>query len=149
MDTADKEIPERDPDRVNLPDHYAALKVQASASQQEIGRAYRALMRNLHPDVDHPDADAGRPADSVAREAAGERGAAQKNELLRIMQAFAVLRDPRRRAAYDQSVAELQAVSRPGRGPQSVPVRYIRRHESRPRPTIGITPVRWESGPWA
>lgn len=127
------------PDGGSLPDHYAALQVQASASQQEIARAYRALMRNLHPDV-----DGGRPAGS----AEGGQDAA-KSELLRIMQAFAVLRDPGRRAAYDQSRARSREVSHQRTGPQGIPVRHVRRQENQPRPTIRITPVRWESGPWA
>lgn len=141
MDTPHGEKPGRDiPDAACQPDHYAALQVRPSASQQEIARAYRALMRNLHPDV-----DGGRPPQS----AAGEEGAARNNELLRIMQAFAVLRDPGRRAAYDRSRARSQAVSRPAAGPQDIPVRYVRRQENQPSPTIRISPVRWESGPWA
>lgn len=138
------------PDKAELPDHYAALRVAASASQQEIARAYRTRMRSLHPDVDSPEIDSpeidgGRPAPS----AAGGNAAARKDELLRIMQAFAVLRDPGRRAAYDRSLAERQMVSRPATGPQSIPVRHIRSRGSRAGATIRITPVRWESGPWA
>lgn len=123
---------------MDTPDHYAALQVRPSASQQEIARAYRALMRNLHPDVDgvrHPGA-------------ADEDAAAQKNELLRIMQAFAVLRDPASRAVYDRHVAGGR-VARPESGPQTIPVRKVRHHEDPSGPTIRITPVHWESGPWA
>ena len=128
------------PDKVELPDHYAALRVEASASQQEIARAYRARMRSLHPDVDvGPGGPGGADGNAAAR----------KNELLRIMQAFAVLRDPARRAAYDRSLAERQTVSRPETGPQSIPVRRVRSRENRAGATIRITPVRWESGPWA
>jgi DnaJ-class molecular chaperone len=128
------------PDKVELPDHYAALRVEASASQQEIARAYRARMRSLHPDVDVGPRNPG---------GADGNAAARKNELLRIMQAFAVLRDPARRAAYDRSLAERQMVSRPETGPQSIPVRRVRSRENRAGATIRITPVRWESGPWA
>ena len=134
-----------DPDRPNLPDYYAALRVDASASQQEISRAYRALMRNLHPDVD---------GGSPGRAETGQSDPALKNsvrnnDLLRIMQAFAVLRDPARRAAYDQSRASPQTETRrQASGAQSIPVRYIRSRENQPRPAIRITPVRWESGPW-
>jgi len=162
---AKRDEPERHhPDRADPPDHYAALQVEASASQQEIARAYRALMRNLHPDVEHPDAGGG----SLGGTAAGQPGPAtngpatngaatngpatnneaRTNDLLRIMQAFAVLRDPGRRAAYDQSRAARQPVSRPQAGPQGIPVRYVRSEAGQPRPTIRITPVRWESGPW-
>ena len=137
-------------DRANLPDHYAALRVNSSASQQEIARAYRALMRKLHPDV-----DGGSPALSPARDCPAKQSrtegnaAAQQNELLGIMQAFAVLRDPVRREAYDQEVAHLQASARPEVEPQRIPVRHVRSHTDNPDHTIRITPVRWESGPWA
>lgn len=137
-------------DRADLPDHYAALRVKSSASQQEIARAYRALMRKLHPDV-----DGGSPARSPAKDSPAKPGrtegnaAARQNELLVIMQAFAVLRDPVRRAAYDQASADRQAGARPETEPQSIPVRHDRGRTSRPDHTIRITPVRWESGPWA
>lgn len=137
-------------DSADLPDHYAALRVKSSASQQEIARAYRALMRKLHPDV-----DGGSPARSPAKDSPAKPGrtvgnaVAQQNELLRIMQAFAVLRDPDNRAAYDRSLAERQAAARPEAGPLSIPVRYVRSRDNRPADTIRITPVRWESGPWA
>lgn len=105
----------------NTPDHYATLRVQADATQQEISRAYRALMRSRHPDVDG--------------------GSTPEGELLEIMQAFNVLRDPQRRAAYDQQRAAAAA--------QAVPVRRVRSHGGFSGPAIRVTPVRWESGPWA
>lgn len=147
---AKRDEPERHhPDRIDPPDHYAALQVEASASQQEIARAYRALMRNLHPDIEHPDIEGGSLGGTAAGQPAEARNhEARTNDLLRIMQAFAVLRDPGRRAAYDQSRAAGKPVSRPQAGPQSIPVRYVRSQAGQPRPTIRITPVRWESGPW-
>ncbi|MFE4835759.1 J domain-containing protein [Arthrobacter sp. NPDC056691] len=98
------------------PDYYAALHVSRAASQEEIARAYRALMRRHHPDV------------------AG--GDAVPDELQLIMEAFAVLRDPKRRAAHDRGAV---------RQPHNVPVHVTRR----PEPPLRVTPVRWESGPWA
>jgi DnaJ-class molecular chaperone len=147
---ANRDKPEKhDPDTANLTDHYAVLQVDASASQQEIARAYRALMRNLHPDVDHPDVDGGSPGGAAAGQSgSGQSGSARNSDLLRIMQAFAVLRDPASRATYDQSRAGPAAVSRPQAGPQTIPVRYVRSRGSQTRPMIRITPVRWESGPW-
>lgn len=147
---AKRDEPERHhPDRIDPPDHYAALQVEASASQQEIARAYRALMRNLHPDIEPPDVEGGSLEGTAAGQPAEARNhEARTNDLLRIMQAFAVLRDPGRRAAYDQSRAAGKPVSRPQAGPQSIPVRYVRSQAGQPRPTIRITPVRWESGPW-
>ena len=161
---AKRDKPEgRHPDTTDQPDHYAALRVDASASQQEIARAYRALMRSLHPDIDGGSragraagqSDTGQPASGQPDEgqpASGQPGAGQSgarnNDLLRIMQAFAVLRDPVRRAAYDKSRAATKTVGRPQAGPQTIPVRYVRNWDSQPRPAIRITPVRWESGPW-
>jgi DnaJ-class molecular chaperone len=141
----------------NVPDHYAVLHVPRTATQREISRAYRSLMRMHHPDLENPTAV---PA-----------------ELQLIMQAFEVLRDPKRRQAYDrESLQEERRAAEPparagppaqdrsntgqrvneaagGRkvpvrrqGPsQDVPVRHIR-HED---PPLRATPVRWESGPWA
>lgn len=112
------------------PDYYAALRVGPGATQQEISRAYRTLMRSHHPDVDDAAAD---------REV-------KDNELLMIMQAFSVLRDPARREAYDRSITGRQES---GTVPRKIPVRKVHRR-SEPSPhTIRITPVRWESGPWA
>lgn len=113
------------------PDHYAALRVKPAASQREISRAYRALMRTHHPDVD------GGPT--------GDRDV-QDGELLRIMQAFAVLRDPARRAAYDRS---RNGTSAPGGAPTVLPVRKVNSRDVPAGNTIRITPVHWESGPWA
>jgi DnaJ-class molecular chaperone len=126
----------------NLPDLYAVLRVDASATQQQIARAYRALMRTHHPDVDGGDGGAGGGTDGG--ETAGRE--LQNTELLRIMHAFAVLREPARRAAYDRSLA---ARAGPVGGPQNIPVRRIRTQAKPSGHTIRITPVRWESGPWA
>ncbi|MFJ5861117.1 J domain-containing protein [Pseudarthrobacter sp. NPDC092439] len=107
----------------SVPDHYAALGVRRDADAQEISRAYRALMRSHHPDMDN--------------------GPVPEGELLRIMQAFDVLRDPQRRAAYDQQLAAPAG--------QPIPVRKMRRRpdEGPSGPVIRVTPVRWESGPWS
>lgn len=113
------------------PDHYAVLGVKPAASQQEISRAYRALMRTHHPDVDGLKA--------------AERGG-RNGELLRIMQAFSVLRDPAKRAAYDRSRTALDT---PGTNATNIPAHKVRSRNQSSGPTIRITPVRWESGPWA
>jgi DnaJ-class molecular chaperone len=116
------------------PDYYAALEIPHDASQQEIARAYRTMMRRHHPDI-----------------AGGDAGPA---ELQLVMQAFAVLRDPRRRAAYDREVLAAAAgeaagaqagAQQPANEPQNIPVRVVRHRE----PPLRVTPVRWESGPWA
>ena len=64
------------------PDLYAILGVNPKASLAQIAHAYRRLIRAHHPDL-HP-----RPDPAVLTAAAA---------------AYAILRDPARRAAYDQS----------------------------------------------
>ena len=64
-------------------DHYAELGVAQSASSDELQAAYRNAARRWHPDV-------------CSSPEAPER-------MRRINEAYAALRDPARRAAYDQS----------------------------------------------
>lgn len=73
-------------------DHYDVLGVSAQATPRQIARAYRALVRALHPDT------ATEPGDTVARFTA-------------VTTAYAVLRDPVRRAAYDRSLHAEQTAS--------------------------------------
>lgn len=131
--------------------YYALLHVSPEASRQEIGRAFRALMRRGHPDVGHP--GTGHPDDKV--------------DVHAILDAFAVLRDPRARAGYDASGRHAGAVAGTGgkgtgsagaenaaagsaaaggtaAGGRDIPVRIIRRRE----PLLRVLPVRWETGPW-
>jgi DnaJ-class molecular chaperone len=136
------------------PDYYATLHIPHDASRQQISRAYRALMRSHHPDL-----EGGRTRSEVQEgmqdgaQGAGPGGATPppEAELLRIMQAFAVLRDPARRAAYDREV-QANSAARPApaaRTGTDIPVRTVRHPEGPSGDTIRITPVRWESGPWA
>jgi curved DNA-binding protein CbpA len=104
------------------PDYYALLHVDPTASQQEIARAYRSLMRTHHPDV-------GKEPD--------------QQELLGIMHAFSVLRDPGKRGEYDR-LKQKDEKPKPA-PPTAVPVRRVKQEE----PLLRATPVRWESGPWA
>lgn len=117
------------------PDYYAVLKVARTATRQEISRAYRALMRIHHPDVDGGSSSAGAFADAGTDSGAGS--------LLGIMEAFAVLRDPKTRAEYDKT---LSAPTTHRSGPREVPVRRV--HAQQP-PQLRVTPVLWERGPWA
>jgi hypothetical protein len=66
-------------------DYYRLLGVKPGATREEIRRAYRRLARRIHPDANPPGED-----DEIAN-----RRMAQLNE------AYAVLRDPSQRAAYD------------------------------------------------
>jgi curved DNA-binding protein CbpA len=67
-------------------DPYAVLGVSRGDSREQIARAYRALVREHHPDT-----CAGGPSDPARDQA-----------LRDIVAAYAVLRDRRRRAAYDR-----------------------------------------------
>jgi curved DNA-binding protein CbpA len=121
---------------------YAALHVTPDASQTEIQRAFRALMRLRHPDVG--------TAAGAGVKAGDEAGAA--DDVRRILASFAVLRDPKRRAEYDpgsagseQGGSETRSAESPGStGGTEIPVRHHRTHQ----PVLRVTPVQWERGPW-
>ncbi|MFQ6014753.1 MAG: DnaJ domain-containing protein [Anaerolineae bacterium] len=66
--------------------HYKTLQLRPNASAAEIGRAYRRLARQYHPD---------------ANPAAGKERAARQMRLLN--EAYEVLRDPLKRATYDRT----------------------------------------------
>ncbi len=141
-------MPGRNPDPRG---YYALLHVSPEASRQEIGRAFRALMRRHHPDRHHPDI-----RQLVTDPSDGGDASA-------ILHAFAVLRDARTRAEYDAGGwrADVQGgtvnhqngrdnqSSRAGQNHQSdlggrdIPVRIIRRQD----PLVRVLPVRWEPGP--
>ena len=63
-------------------DYYAVLGIERSATEDDIKRAFRDLARKYHPDVNDSDG---------AQERFGE-----------IQEAYAVLSDPEKRAAYDR-----------------------------------------------
>jgi curved DNA-binding protein CbpA len=83
------------------PDHYQLLGVARGASREEIAQAWRRRARAEHPDSRPPDAD----------EAAGRFRA--------LAEAYHVLSDPGRRAAYDRALGGGRAA--PGM-PAAVPV---------------------------
>ena len=74
---------------MDFKDYYETLGVQKDASQNEIKRAYKKLARKYHPDVSK-EADA-----EIRFKALGE--------------AYQVLKDPEKRAAYDQLGSNYQA----------------------------------------
>jgi curved DNA-binding protein len=70
-------------------DYYATFDLPRSATQDEIKRAYRKLARKFHPDVS-------KAADAETR-------------FKELGEAYAVLKDPEKRAAYDQMGSQWQA----------------------------------------
>lgn len=73
----------------HLPDLYAILQVDRTATRGEIRSAYRRLLRTLHPDL--------QTAPGAAEAARGH--------LQAVMEAYDVLGDPQRRADYDRATA--------------------------------------------
>ncbi|WP_024460432.1 DnaJ C-terminal domain-containing protein [Marinimicrobium sp. LS-A18] len=63
-------------------DYYKTLGVERNASQDEIKRAYRKLARKYHPDVN--------------------KDAGAEDQFKELGEAYEVLKDPEKRAAYDQ-----------------------------------------------
>src|ERR1044071_5100237 len=63
-------------------DYYQIMAAARDASQDEIKRSYRRLARKFHPDV--------------SKEANAE------DKFKEVQEAYEVLKDPQRRAAYDQ-----------------------------------------------
>ena len=74
---------------MDFKDYYKIMGVERDASQDEIKRAYRKLARKFHPDVS-------KEADAEAR-------------FKEVGEAYEVLKDPEKRAAYDQLGANWKA----------------------------------------
>jgi curved DNA-binding protein CbpA len=100
------------------PDPYLVLGVSPTATQAEITHAYRDRLRAHHPDTRHP------PASKAA-----------DDDLRQVLAAYALLRDPARRADYDRATAHTATppphrphgptpVDRPPVGRIQIPITY-------------------------
>lgn len=109
-------------------DHYAALGITPQANAAEVARAYRMMMRARHPDT---------------RTTSGSDSAVTgtASDVQGIMDAYAVLKDPVRRAAYDRH----QGVQPEHTQPKRVGNDGIGFSAADPPLTVG--PVRWHPVP--
>lgn len=78
------------------PDYYALLGLTADADGVAIRAAYRALAKQLHPDMADDD----------------ESALASTEQFVRIQEAYDVLRDPAKRRQYDEERSRLSAAER-------------------------------------
>ncbi len=108
-------------------DLYSILGIDADATAAEVTAAYRRRVRQLHPDS----------GSDGATDGASDSGSA--DELAAVLDAYRVLRDPARRAAYDRQ----RPVSGPSpTPPTSVQVRVRRPARTDREPDLRIGPVR-------
>lgn len=77
-------------------DYYQLMHVPRGASAREVKQAYHATSRTFHPDAN--------------RNLTPELRADIERIAKRITEAYAVLRDPRRRAAYDRMLDENKGI---------------------------------------
>ena len=105
-------------------DLYAVLGLTSQATQEQIRRAYRTILRENHPDT----RPVGDPGDDAASNATLQRAIA----------AYTVLGDPLSRAGYDRHTSPRQTSTRS-------PIRPVWRfpHERTGQPPIQAGPVRW------
>ena len=85
------------------PDPYLVLGVSPTATQAEITHAYRTRLRAHHPDTRHP------PPSQT-----------DDDDLRQVLAAYALLRDPARRADYDRATARATPPPASPHGPTPV-----------------------------
>lgn len=106
---------------MEAPDLYGVLGVESSATVEVITSAFRRRVRELRPDT---------RVDAVTAEQFGQ-----------VRSAYETLRDPVRRAAYDQAYERTFA---PEQAP-APPRRYVVvLGATAPEPPLRAGPVRWE-----
>jgi curved DNA-binding protein CbpA len=119
--------------RVN-PDPYLVLGVSPTATQAEITHAYRTRLRAHHPDTRQT------PAPHTADE-----------HLRQLLAAYALLRDPTRRADYDRATAH--TATPPPHSPtrptpadrprtRAIPIPITYRNATTPAPDVAAPPLR-------
>ena len=101
-------------------DPYSVLGVSPTATQPEIMHAYRRHLRDHHPDM-----------------RAREPNSAADERLRQVLAAYALLREPHRRAAYDRAHPKPKDT-----GPTQMPVTHID-SASDDQPPLWAGPVRW------
>jgi curved DNA-binding protein CbpA len=104
-------------------DPYAVLGVTPAATPAEITHAFRVKLRALHPDTRY----AGSPAGAETR-------------LRQVLAAYALLRDPHRRAAYDQNHPAQNDTA----AERITVTRHIDPKAEAKRPPLWAGPVRWQ-----
>jgi DnaJ-class molecular chaperone len=107
----------------NMTDPYTVLGVPADATQADIAHAYRCRLRDHHPDLQPHQTQRGN----------GE-------QLRRIVAAYALLRDPRRRAEYDRAHP-----TETREGPRHINITHTRAWDNDAYLSAG--PVYWQPHP--
>jgi curved DNA-binding protein CbpA len=115
------------------PDLYRLLGVAPTADAAEIARAYRRRVRDVHPDTANP----------ARRSAEGDA----PTDLDALQQAYAVLRDPSRRAQYDAVLRDTAHLRTERSRGVRVPVRVRSRPARVEEPLLRAGPVRVEPLP--
>jgi curved DNA-binding protein CbpA len=122
------------------PDPYLVLGVSPTATQAEITHAYRTRLRAHHPDT--------RPTPSSQR---------ADEHLRQVLAAYALLRDPARRADYDRATVRAATsppngsrgptpADRPPAGRVQIPITYRSTNATAAHvsaPLLRAGPVRW------
>ena len=104
-------------------DPYAVLGLTAEATQEQVRHAYRALLRQNHPDT-RPLSD---PVDA----------ATTSTTLQQAIAAYTVLGDPARRARYDRRASQQTTA------PTPVRPAWLFALDEPEQPPIQAGPVRW------
>lgn len=111
-------------------DPYAVLGLTPQATQGQIRRAYRALLRQNHPDT-RPSSG---PADNTA----------SSSTLQQVIAAYAILGDPARRTGYDHRTT-VHPIRTPTRAPTRMRPAALFPENAADQPPIQAGPVRWHS----